>query len=851
MRIVDALRRRTLDLLVAILSRWLKPTVLDAAAVAACGRTHCYVLPQRSLLDLIACELACKASGLAPPRAPLRSERIDARNAFFSLAHSEGLLLRRRSLRHRSAMIRATLDAARAGESIAVVPVSIFWGRAPNREHSVFRLLLSERWTATSGLRRFLGLLFNRKHLFVRFGAPIALEEVIDEPPAPEIEERRLARLLRTRFRRAREALIGPDLSHRRTLLDRVLASRSVSHAVQAHAARTGEPVQKSARRARRNAEEIAADLSYPVIRFFDVLLSWLWNRLYDGIQVRGIDAVKAAAETHTIIYVPSHRSHVDYLLMSYVLFYNGLMLPHVAAGKNLNIPVVGPLLRRAGAFFMRRSFRDDPLYAAVFEEYLDRVYAGGFSVEYFIEGGRSRTGRLLPARGGMLSMTLRSFLRDPDRSLAFVPVYFGYEKVIEARSYMGELSGQTKRSESLSGLVRSVRFLRQSFGKVQVNFGTPIVLGDYLDAHAPQWRDGPEATADATAPTDDAAAADTATDDRPNQRALALAGKSSWFTPTVRQLGEALSQGINSAAAVNPVAALATVLLATPRQALDEHALEAQLDCLLRIAREAPVSASVSVTPLSGRETIRYCEAAAVVQREIHPLGDILALGPVERIQLTWYRNNIAHLFALPSLIAVLVASGRRWSLQRLQGNVRSVYPFLRSELYLPWETAEIDALVARQVALLEDMSLLVATKEGFEAPPPEAPGHARLQQLAALVMPTLERYYIAIALIDSHPQGALTRDELVSACVLTAQRTARLFGLDAPEFFDATLFRRYLSVLLEQGVVSLDDHDRLVHDESLHPVLIGATRVLDPAFCQGVTVIRLSPAMDALSAA
>lgn len=813
MRMLALLRRRLLDLLIAVLRRWLRPTVLDAAGVAACPLPPCYVLAQSSVLDLVATELACRQASLPSPRRPLQSEHLVHPQASFSLAHSEGRLLRRRSLRRRAPLLGKVLAAARAGEEIAVVPVSIFWGRAPNRENSIFRLLLSERWTATSGLRRLLGLLFDRTHLFVRFGAPIALDELLEETPSPEIEERRLARLLRTRFRRAREALIGPDLSHRRTLLDRVLASREVSRAVQAHAAEHEVSLQKAARRARRNAEEIAADLSFTVIRFFDVLLSWLWNRLYDGIELSGIDGVKSVAEDHTVIYVPSHRSHMDYLLMSYVLFYNGLMLPHVAAGRNLNIPIVGPLLRRAGAFFMRRSFRDDPLYAAVFEAYLDRVYAGGFAVEYFIEGGRSRTGRLLPPRGGMLSMTLRSFLRDPSRPLAFVPVYFGYERVFEARSYMGELRGQAKRSESLGGVLRSIRFLRQSFGKVQVNFGEPLPLATFLDRTVPDWQD---------------------------DRSRALAGDSAWFTPAVRQLGEELSRAVNAAAALNPVDVLATALLATPRQALDEGALEGLIDCLLQLVREAPASAMTTVTPLTGREVIRYCEAAGVVHREPHPLGDILGLGDIERVQLTWYRNNVAHLFVLPSLLAVLVTSGQSWTPERLLRYCANVYPYLRSELFLPFEPAALEGEITRLTRLLERMGLLVRQDGNLTAAPAEAPAHARLHLLAALAVPTLERYYIVVALIDGQPSGTLGVDELVAGCVLTAQRTARLFGLDAPEFFDATLFRRFVAQLLDQGVLGQDAGGHLSYDDDLHRVLVGARRVLDPTFCQGVTDVR-----------
>lgn len=117
--------------------------------------------------------------------------------------------------------------------------------------------------------------------------------------------------------------------------------------------------------------------MSYNVIRFLDVILTWLWNKIFNGVQVNGLEPVKKLAEDHEIVYVPCHRSHLDYLLLSYTLYYQGLNVPHIAAGENLNMPVVGALLRRGGAFFIRRKFGGDKLYTAVFNEYMHSVFSG------------------------------------------------------------------------------------------------------------------------------------------------------------------------------------------------------------------------------------------------------------------------------------------------------------------------------------------------------------------------------------------------------------------------------------------------------------------------------------------
>ena len=217
----------------------------------------------------------------------------------------------------------------------------------------------------------------------------------------------------------------------------------------------------KVERRAESVAREIAADYSYLVVRVGERLLGRLWNHIYEGVTVRGTERLQALARDNTLVYVPCHRSHIDYLLLSYVIHRAGLTVPHVAAGANLNLPIIGGLLRRGGAFFLRRSFKDDELYGEVFAAYVHEVLKRGFPMEYFVEGGRSRTGRMLPPKAGLISMTVQSYLREHSRPLLFVPVYIGYEKLIEGGSYTEELSGASKRKESVVGLLSTIKIGR------------------------------------------------------------------------------------------------------------------------------------------------------------------------------------------------------------------------------------------------------------------------------------------------------------------------------------------------------------------------------------------------------
>ncbi len=364
------------------------------------------------------------------------------------------------------------------------MPVAIFWGRAPHKEASLWRLFFAEDWVLVGRFRKVLGVLVNGRNTLVHFGDPVRLRDAMQEGMDEQRSVRRLLRTLRSILRAQRASTIGPDLSHRRTLVAQLLKTADVRNAVRREMQAHGSSRRAALIAARKYAVEIAANYSQAFVRFMAALLGWLWNRVFDGVKFEHVDQLNDIGDGAEIIYVPCHRSHMDYLLLSYVIYRKGFAVPHVAAGINLNLPVIGRYLRKGGAFFLRRSFKGDALYAAVFAKYLGVMMARGHSLEYFIEGGRSRTGRLLPPRTGMLSMTVRAYLRDPNRRVIFMPVYFGYERIVEGRTYIGELSGQPKQKESVFGLIKStISVLRSKLGIVNVNLGRPIPLDALLCA--------------------------------------------------------------------------------------------------------------------------------------------------------------------------------------------------------------------------------------------------------------------------------------------------------------------------------------------------------------------------------
>ena len=777
----------------------------------------CYVTERYGLSDTLILEQACREAGLPEPLQPLQLGGLRKARAMFALSRRDGWLFRRPRSRTHSETLAQWLDTLRAHPELdlQLVPVSIFVGRAPDRQTGWFSVLFSENWVVVGRFRRLLSLLLNGRGTIVQFSTPISLRQALaDERDAPNTL-RKVSRVLRAHFQRIRAMVIGPDLSHRRTLIDAVLNAEPVRAAIATAASKESLSIDKAHAKARGFAWEIAADLSYPVVRSISFLLIGFWNKIYDGVRMRHFDKLREIAPGHEIIYVPCHRSHIDYLLLSWLLFQNGFVVPHIAAGMNLNLPVLGPILRRGGAFFLRRSFKANALYSAVFSEYVSQLFARGVSMEYFIEGGRSRSGRLLAPHAGMLAMTLKSFLRESRRPVMFQPVYIGYEKLIEGNSYIGELSGKPKEKESIFGLLRSFGILRKRYGKVAVSFGEPILLDKLLDRVAPDWRD-------ATRQPDD---------------------KPAWFGGAVDTLAERIQININRAADVNPINLLALALLSTPKHAMAETDLIAQLELSRALLTALPYSDRISVTDMSAAEIIAYGERMQAIQRIAHPLGDLLVCEGKSGVLLSYFRNNVLHLFATAAWVACCFLNNRRMARVSIARLGRMIYPFIQAELFLPWSEAEFTAQIEATIGFFVARDLLEPSADGriLGRGPGQSDGAYQLRVIAHSMLQAFERYYIAIAALVRSGARTLSAGELETLCALTAQRLSLLHELNAPEFFDKSLFRGFIQKLRERRVVWADESGKLDFDSKLEAVTRDAKVILSREIRHGI--LKLTP--------
>lgn len=781
------------------------PSDLDEIALDP-ERPVCYMLPVASVMDWLALEAVCEQRGL--PRPYLAGNQPPTVDRAVVLAVPVG-----RS-RHRSELHRIVSRSLHDHSfDVQVVPVSVFWGRNPVQETSLFRILFADA-ERSGRLRKLLIVLANGRNTLIHFGRPVSYRDVLDEGAAPGAMVRKLVRVLRIHFRRQRSTTLGPALSRRSQLINSLLADPEVQKAITDGARREKKNVAALRQRARGYADEIAADYSNIAIGFMLRVLSWLWNRIYNGIDVRHLARLRETAHDHReVIYLPSHRSHMDYLLLSYILYREGLALPQIAAGVNLNFWPVGALLRRCGAFYLRRSFKGDRLYTAVFRAYVEVLVARGQPMKFYPEAGRSRTGRLLEPKTGMLSMAVASALSSRGASVAVVPVYIGYDRVMEVNQYFDELRGtKVKKGESMGDLLRgSSKVLKRQYGRVFVSFGAPIDLQAFADSHRPDWR---------------SLVAELDVEARPH-----------WLQEFVAELSGQVMRGINATATLNATGLASLILLGSPQKAVAEDEMIQSMTLLARLAHACPYSADASAPEPDGQALLAEAEPLMRLIRAPHAWGDVLTVESRQAVLLTYTRNNVMHLFALPSLIANFFAHFERRNQKDLLDDAVELYPLIASELFLRWPVDECREALACAVEGMLDCGLLYRTAKGQLQRPEAGSGEfSALVSLSRIMRESLERYAMtAMLLTHNLDAGMVERGRFERQCQLMAERMALVSGRNSPEFFDARLFRNHLRTLVDVGLLRKEGN-KLHIDPSLRYLAEHALRLLGSDIRQSI---------------
>ena len=371
--------------------------------------------------------------------------------------------------------------------SIIIIPEDIIYNTLPVRKTPRLTDILFGI-PEKPGLLKLFFLLWRRsEQIHVEIAKPVNLRDFLCRPDIEQLDSEfqthRLRKYLIDILNRQRRSITGPVIKSQQEMTEDILTSKSLREYLAHYAAENDLSLNRTHKKAAAYLKEIAVDSKVQIINLANWILTWMFKKIFEDLVLdqEEIGRMREKSTEGPLVLVPCHKSHLDYLLLPYIMFRNNMPVPHIAAGKNLAFWPLGPIFRAGGAFFLRRTFKGNPLYAKIFSAYLEKLLFEGFNIKIFIEGGRSRTGKLLAPRPGGLAMLIDAFRNGACEKLFFVPIFIGYDRVIEEDAYLKELEGGKKTPETLKSLLSSKKILKLKYGKVYMKFSEPISIGEYI----------------------------------------------------------------------------------------------------------------------------------------------------------------------------------------------------------------------------------------------------------------------------------------------------------------------------------------------------------------------------------
>ncbi|MBL7003627.1 MAG: hypothetical protein ISR69_06345, partial [Gammaproteobacteria bacterium] len=336
---------------------------------------------------------------------------------------------------------------------------------------------------------------------------------------------------------------------------------------------------------------------------------------------------------------------------------------------------------------------------------------------------------------------------------------------------------------ETLIGSLAAIYKLKGQFGKVSTSFGKPILLDEILHHNNLNWQ----------------------------QESSELNKKPQWYLDSVNQLSRKIMQNINHACVLNPVNLIATILLATPRQSIDQKELIEQAGFYTQLIRNISQLKSIIVAEKLTLEQLDRIKKQGLIHYREHSLGDIIYLNPNDSVLMSYYRNNSLHAFIIPSLIACCFINARQMSKEKLTSIVHYVYPFLKAELHLEWSISELDYFIENILKELIAQNVLFQTKQCIKRPDRSDHNYLQLIRLAQIVQPILERHYMTFIILWQSESVGISEKQLEERCHLIAQKISMIYGINSPDFFDRKLFSQFIKTLFELGYIQTNEHKNL----------------------------------------
>jgi glycerol-3-phosphate O-acyltransferase len=540
-----------------------------------------------------------------------------------------------------------------------------------------------------------------------------------------------VARMAALALERAERALRGARYKVPRLVHEEILERPAFRGGLQKLAHEQGIPLPRATRNAQRYLREIAAAHSHLTIDLASVLIRKLYTRSYDEhlqYDREKLAGIAQLAQQNPVVFLPTHKSNLDHLVLQYMLYEHGLPPNHTAGGINMNFFPLGPIVRRSGVFFIRRSFKDNAIYKHVLRSYVDYLIEKRFNLEWYIEGGRSRSGKLLPPRFGLLAYVVDAFRRGKSDDVYLIPVSIAYDLIQDVGSYSAEARGGTKQAESFGWFVNFIRGFRQKSGEIHIRFGDPLSLREQLGPPQPDRHPDPD------------------------EEDLEL-----------QKLAFEVSVRINRVTPITPTSLVTLALLGWGDRAVTVSEVRESMTNLLDTVEERKRPATRALEPLRRDEGVKATLDALVESRVVNCYAEgpeaVYVIDRDQELTAAYYRNTVIHFFVTPAIceLALLRAAEVR------PGDGDPVASFLDETMGLrdlfkfEFFFAEKEAFRAeiRDEMQLQDPRWEELLEEGPEAI------HALVQRMRPFsahrtLLPFLESYLVVAENLNRQPTDA-----------------------------------------------------------------------------------------------
>jgi len=678
-------------------------------------------------------------------------------------------------------------------QPIFIVPPVVLYGKNPPKSQETVSDAMFGTEERPGLFRRWASLISFPEHAILEVSEHIDIKEFMSRPEHKHRSMEYLSYSLRQEIidciNRHRQSVKGPALKSSQELKEMVLRNERFRNFLHDHAASKNKLDQEFHAEADACLKEIAASYDPAVISFLSTAVKWISTNMFDGVDVdmEGLKRLKAMSRNGPLILVPCHKSHIDYLVLSYILHINNMPCPLIAAGKNLSFWPMGPIFRNSGAFFIRRSFRGARLYSKVFSEYIRVLLQEGFNIEFFIEGGRSRTGKLVLPKFGLLSILLNAYREGACRDLYFAPIYIGYDRVIEESSYLHEIEGGEKKGESLSQMMKARKFLKKRYGSIFVRFHEPIRLQDVLDGFEVPF--------------------------------AKMTGKEQ--NVVCRNLGHRIIESINEVTVVTPHALVAASVLTGLKETFTENELNKCIEFFLFHLKT--LGAETSDTLMEPRTAARMALDAFVndkfilrqgrgMPKEEESKNQQFALVESRRPMLEYYKNNCMSFLVPHAFVAMSVMAGEafQFNSSSLIGSYKFLQDFFKNEFHYDPDLAP-EHYVRKTLKVFMDDAMLVPHKTLPETYNLTSAGHSKMKIFAKFLKPYFESYLVVLRVFEKNNASEMEKKERGKKFQSTGNKMYKKKEIRCPEALSKVNYENAAQYFISRGIRTLEDESEI----------------------------------------